>query len=134
MGFKIVRYKISKKKKINIPSGALFTIPAKHLAVSDLVQSWLLLSDRSVSSSRYFWMSGIVNQKLNTIHNNIYTRCRLIHFFGVTCVKPLMYVTFQKKKNYGYSRQIYRHKNRERLNIYMYTSIFRTYTLIFKYI
>lgn len=36
MGFKIVQYKIS-KKKIDIPSGALFKIPAKHLADSDLV-------------------------------------------------------------------------------------------------
>lgn len=37
MGLKNVRYKFIKKKKINIPSGALFTIPAKHLAASDLV-------------------------------------------------------------------------------------------------
>lgn len=37
MGFKNVRYKISKKKKINTPSGALFKIPAKHLADSELV-------------------------------------------------------------------------------------------------
>lgn len=28
---------VKKKKKINIPSGALFKIPAKHLADSDLV-------------------------------------------------------------------------------------------------
>lgn len=35
MGFKNVRYKIS--KKINTPSGALFKIPAKHLADSELV-------------------------------------------------------------------------------------------------
>lgn len=37
MGLKNVQYKFSKKKKINIPSGALFRIPAKHLADSDLV-------------------------------------------------------------------------------------------------
>lgn len=37
MGLKNVRYKFIKKKKINIPSGALFRIPAKHLADSDLV-------------------------------------------------------------------------------------------------
>lgn len=72
MGFKIVRYKISKKKKINILFGVLFKIFVKYLVDLDLVQFWLFLSDRLVSSFRYFWMLGIVNQKLNIIYNNIY--------------------------------------------------------------
>lgn len=76
MGFKIVRYKISKKKKINILFGVLFKIFVKYLVDLDLVQFWLFLSDRLVSSFRYFWMLGIVNQKLNIIYNNIYIRCR----------------------------------------------------------
>lgn len=37
MGLKMFDTNLVKKKKINIPSGALFTIPAKHLAASDLV-------------------------------------------------------------------------------------------------